>query len=90
MPPSPKKQELGRKGRFSMPKRTQTCIQIIQIGAKREANTSQGTFKDTLAEQGRKNYPKRVLTNAKLSSPKNRQSDFHGPPQFSKCYVLPK
>ena len=49
---------LGRKERFSMPKWSHKCIRNNQIGIKRRTKTSQGTFKDTFAEQGRKRSSK--------------------------------
>ena len=47
-----------------MPKWSQQAIRNKQTAAKREAKTSQGTFKDTLAEQGRKKHQKKMPKDA--------------------------
>ena len=52
------KEVLGRNGKFPMPKWSHKGIPNNQIGTKRGTKTSQGTFKETLAEQGRNSIEK--------------------------------
>jgi len=47
-----------------MSKRNPKGTRSKQNGAKKRAETSQGTFKDTLVEQGRTNIDKRVAKDA--------------------------